>query len=496
MSTSAPTTRPARAHVVVVGGGIAGLAAARRLAARPDTEVTLLEAADRLGGKIETERADGFLVEAGPDSFLAAKPRGAGLCAEAGLGDDLLAITPRPHRARVLSRGVMHELPEGLSGLIPTKLTPVLRSGLLSPRGKARLAADWVLPARRDAADESLGGFVRRRLGNEAWERLVEPLTAGIFAGDGDRLSLLATYPQLRRAEQQHGGLARGVLANRPAPADGPPKPAFLTPRDGLGALVAALERQLRAAGADLRTGVAVSGVDRRPGGRGWVVRTRGGGEVAADAVVVATPAYVAGDLLLGADPGLAFELRAIPHASSAIVSLGYRRADLAAPLDAHGYLVPRVERTPVLACTFTSQKWVGRAPDGHVLLRVFLGGWGRDEMLAGPDDALLALAVAEVAQRLGASAPPVLGRVRRWHHGMPQYVVGHLDRVGRIEAAAARLPGIELAGNAYRGVGVPDCIASGEAAADRVAALLAAPGPALVPPVAPPTRVAAGVAD
>jgi protoporphyrinogen/coproporphyrinogen III oxidase len=244
----------ATGHVVVLGGGISGLAAAHRLlqVAAPRLRVTLVEADDRLGGKIVTERIDGFVIEGGPDSFLASKPRGIGLCEELGFGErpqvQLQGVRAQRRRAFVLWRGRLHDLPEGLSGLVPTRLAPVARSSLLSPLGKLRVALDYLLPARRGAGDESLGGFVRRRLGREAWERLVEPLMAGIYAADGDQLSLTATFPQLREAERRFGGLIKGVLAARrlaPAPVSAPGS-AFLTPADGLDALVTALEQRLR----------------------------------------------------------------------------------------------------------------------------------------------------------------------------------------------------------------------------------------------------------
>jgi len=463
---------------VVVGGGIAGLAAAYRLIRlAPAAEVTLIEADDRLGGKIVTERIDGFLVEGGPDSFLAVKPRGVGLCQELGLGERLQGTTPRPHRAFVLRRGRLHELPEGISGLVPTRFRPLLGSRLLSPLGTARLALDAVLPPRRGERDEALAAFVRRRLGSEAYDWLVEPLMAGIYAGDGDRLSLAATFPHLRDGELRYGGLIRGVLAaKRDAPATPVGRPAFLTPAAGLGALVDRLEAELRAAGVRLIVGRRVEAV--APGATSrFSVRLEDGGALPAEAVVLAAPAFAAAGLLSALDPALAAELDGIPHASSAIVSLAYRRAEVPHPLDAHGYVVPRAEGRPVLACTWTSAKWAGRAPDGSVLLRVFLGRFGQEETLAGPDDNLIALARAELRSTLGVEAAPTLVRVHRWRWGMPQFVLGHRERLTRIAGRLADHPGLALAGAAYRGVGLPDCIASGEAAADAIAAGLGRTG-------------------
>jgi oxygen-dependent protoporphyrinogen oxidase len=455
--------------VVVIGGGIAGLAAAYRLSREmPEARVTLLEATARLGGKIVTEREDGFVVEGGPDSFLASKPRGVGLCQELGLGASLQGVTPQPRRAYVLSRGELHDLPEGLSGLVPTRLAPLVRSRLLSPAGKARVALDYLLPASRAIGDESLGAFIRRRLGAEAWERLVEPLMAGIYAADGDRLSLAATFPQLRQAEREHGGLIRGVLAGRRATATEPAAPsAFLTPESGLDLLVTALAGQLRERGARVRLEAPVASIARER--ESYHVRLADGATLPTDAVILATPAFVAADLLAGLDGALAADLAAIPHASSAIVSLAYRREDIPHPLDAHGYVVPRVEQSPILACTWSSRKWRHRAPEGWELLRVFIGraGRGEEEIRGADDDRLVAMARAEVAARLGERAAPGLVRVQRWPRGIPQYLLGHPERVARIDAALRAQPGLFVAGNAYRGVGVPDCIASGEGAAE-----------------------------
>jgi oxygen-dependent protoporphyrinogen oxidase len=474
----------ATGHVVVLGGGITGLAAAHRLLqthadATPGLRVTLVEAGDRLGGKIVTEHRDGFVIEGGPDSFLATKPRGIRLCEELGTEGNLhlQGVRPQRRRAFVLWSDRLHDLPEGLSGLVPTRLAPLARASLLSPLGKARVGFDYLLPARRAPGDESLGAFIRRRLGREAWERLVEPLMAGIYAADGDQLSLAATFPQLREAECRYGGLIKGVLAARrlaPAPVPAPGS-QFLTPAGGLGTLVGALETRLREGGATLALGNPATAVTSS--GSGFDVRLAAGGVIEANAVIVATPAYAAADLLAELDPVLATELAAIPHASTAIVTLAYRGEEIRHPLDGHGYVIPRAEGSPILACTWSSRKWAGRAPEGWELIRVFIGRAGQEEALATGDDALIALAVQEVAARLGVTAPASLTRVHRWPRAMPQYLLGHPERIARIEAAQRGHPGLYLAGNAFHGVGLPDCIASGERAADAAAAHLRASG-------------------
>jgi oxygen-dependent protoporphyrinogen oxidase len=313
---------------------------------------------------------------------------------------------------------------------------------------------------------------------------------AGIFAADGDQLSLTATFPQLREAERRFGGLIKGVVAARrlaPAPVSAPGS-AFLTPADGLDALVTALEQRLRDGEVTLVLGNPAMAVARS--GDGFKVRLAAGGSIPADAVIVATPAYAAADLLAELDLVLAAELAEIPHASTAIVTLAYRREEISHPLDGHGYVIPRAEGSPVLACTWSSRKWAGRAPEGWELIRVFIGRAGQEDVLAADDETLIDLAVQEVAARLGVTAPASLTQVRRWPRGMPQYLLGHPERVARIEVTARKHAGLYLAGNAFHGVGLPDCIASGERAADAAAAHLRARGlmsaPVAVPSAAP----------
>jgi oxygen-dependent protoporphyrinogen oxidase len=473
-------------RVVVIGGGITGLAAAHRLTTLlPGTAITLVEREPRLGGKIRTERTDGFVIEGGPDSFLSAKPRGLGLCRELGLGDRLHGPDEANRRTFVLRRGELHRLPEGLTGLIPTRLGPMARTRLISPRGKARMALDFVLPPRKGNADESLASFIERRLGTEVYRNLVEPLMAGIYVGDGRQLSLAATFPQLRAAERRHGGLIKGVLAARreaetPTPnVNQPPKPGFLTLPTGLAELVETLADRLAAAGVDVRTGISVAAIEKTDSGYRLTLDT--GDTFDADAVVVATEAWAAAPLLRALDPALGDAHDAIPHVSSATVALAFRTAELAQPLHGFGYIVPRVEGRPVLASTWLSAKWPGRAPEGFTLVRGFVGRAGCEEVLNGADESLVDLVRDELRDTLGITALPTLHRVTRWPRGMPQYTLGHLERIAAIDRAVAALPGLAIAGNAFTGVGIPDCIRSGESAAERVASsVLATYGPAV----------------
>ncbi|PYO58792.1 MAG: protoporphyrinogen oxidase, partial [Candidatus Rokuibacteriota bacterium] len=367
--------------MVIVGGGIAGLAAAHRVVEWSRergraVDLTLFEAADRLGGTIQTERRDGFLVECGPDSFLSEKPWALALCRRLGVEDRLVRTDDRFRRTFVVFRGRLHPLPDGFQLLAPTRLGPFLASTLFSWPGKLRMALDLVLPRGSDP-DESLGAFVRRRLGREALERVAQPLVAGIYTADPDDLALAATMPRFLELERRERSVILALWrAARREPGDasgssGARWSLFVTFADGMEELIRGLATRLPPGAVRLKE--RVSGVMRS--GAGWQVATLDGGAIEADAVILAPEAYQVARMVRYLDPALAHLLEAIPYASSATVTLAYRRADIAHPLDGFGFVVPHVERRPIVACTFSSVKYPGRAPAGHVLLRVFLGG-------------------------------------------------------------------------------------------------------------------------
>lgn len=472
-------------RIVVIGGGLTGLAAAHRLvtrtvAARPRNprEVLVLEASDRLGGAIRTEHRDGFTLERGADSFITNKPWGVDLCRELGLNDRLIATDARHRRSFVVHRGRLVPVPEGFVMMAPGRLWPVLTTPILSVRGKLRFLLDLVLPRRTDDSDESLAAFVRRRLGREALDRLIQPIVGGIYTADPNELSLQATLPQFAAMEREHRSL---ILAMRrksrekrswESNASGARYGLFVTLDDGMGTLPATLAASLPAG--TIRTSTPVRRVLRPEPQGPWRVELLDGTALDAAAVIVATEAHAAARLLDTLDAELALQLRSIPYASSVIANVALRREDVAHPLDGFGAVVPIVEHRQILAVSFTGVKFPRRAPAGTVLLRVFLGGATQPELFELDDAAITAIVRRELAELLGVRGEPILLEIARHPRGMPQYTLGHLDRVAAIRRLQAHHPGLGLAGNAFEGVGVPDCIRSGREAADALLARLA----------------------
>jgi len=482
-------------RVAVIGGGIAGLAAAHRLLELdPWLEVKLFEAGPRLGGVITTLHEEGFQVELSADNFLTAQPWGLELCRRLWLGEQILQTNPTCRRTFVVRRGRMHPLPDGFLMLAPTRLWPLALTPLLSPWGKLRAACEYFIPPRLDEADESLAAFVRRRLGNEVFQRLVEPLAGAVYAADLERLSVSATLLRFREMELTYGSVIRALrrrmkAAHAPYTAgeSGARYSMFVTLRAGLSSLVVALADSLPKNSVLLNT--AIIGLSRC--GSRWQVQT-----VAAwqkplasdkkapavdvfDGVIMAVPAYVAAELLRPLDAQLAAALAGIEYSGSAVISLGYDRRQIAHPLDGMGVVVPAMERSPLLACSFSSRKYPHRAPVNKELLRAFVGGARQADLLQLDDAPLLALVQAELGRLLGIKGPPCYWNIARWPAKMPQYHVGHLGLVANIEARAAALGALRLAGNAYHGIGLPDCIHCGETAAESLLQELNRQGPA-----------------
>jgi protoporphyrinogen/coproporphyrinogen III oxidase len=453
---------PDSADVVVIGGGIAGLAAAYDLSAAGRT-VRVLDGGHTPGGVMQTERMDGWVVDRGPDSFLVQKPAALTLCTDLGLEPRLIS-TLEPRTAYVLRDGRLHPLPEGSFLGFPVSLRGLAMSPLFTPLGKARMALEALVPPRtlEPDEDESIAEFVARRFGREAVDYLAEPLLAGIHAGDVDRLSVRLLFPRLVDTENQHGSLLRAFRALKPKPSA---RGAFVSLAGGVGELVDALVARLPPG--SVVPGCRATSVERDPAG--YVLAT-GAGPFTARAVLLAVPSYEAATLLRGLDAPLAALCDGVDYASTATVALGYRAEQVAHPMRGTGFVVPRAEGRALLAATWVTSKWPGRAPPGHVLLRAFFGG-GRDpQRLDQHDDQGLAhLATQELGEVLGITGPPVLTRVARWIRQSPQYVVGHGRRVRKIDAGFDAHPGLFGAGSGFGAIGIPDCIAHGRDTARRI---------------------------
>jgi len=450
------------------------LATAHRLAElAPQLSVTLVDRADRVGGVLQTAEQDGFLFEWGADNFITNVPWGIALCRRIGFADQLLETDDQHRGAFVVRRGRLRRIPQGFIIMAPSRVWPVVVTPILSPWGKLRMAAEFFVPRRREEGDESLAAFVTRRFGQETYDRLVQPLIGGIYTGDPRLLSLQATMPRFREMEQGHGSLIRAIMrqVGRRTSADrnssGGRYSMFVAPRRGMFSLVQAVADRLPAG--TIRLGAGVRRMVRQQGG--WTLELEGRHPPlpAFDAVVLATPAKAAAELVQPLDGVLSDQLSQIHHSGCCIVSLAYQRDQVSHPMDGFGFVVPAVERREIISGSFASVKYPGRAPDGHVLLRVFIGGALQEELLELPDDRLLSIAHREMAQLLGIRGEPFLHRLARLPASMPQYYVGHGERVATIHQRAAAIGGLFLTGNAYEGVGVPVCIHVGEKAAQRV---------------------------
>jgi len=497
------TDRAARKRVAVLGGGIAGLAAAYTLAcarqAGAPVEELLIEASDRLGGVIRTEHVEGFVIEAGPDSFLAEKPEAAALARELGLGDSLVGSNDRQRRTYILHRGRLVPLPDGLMFLVPTRLWPMVTTPLLPLSSKLAMAAElFASPPSgnlNQGADESVASFVRRHFGDAMLENIADPLLAGVYGGDSGALSVRSVLPRFWEMERKHGSLTRATLramrqrrkaaanTNGTAQPDSAgtgaaPRsslPLFMTLREGLEQLTGKLAEHLDKTRVHL--GGRVAGIKLAPGGPGgradscsrrYQIFCDGGMTFDADAIILAMPAHECGRLLSSIAPALGALLGQIPYSSSMTVSLGYGEGTREHLPPGFGYLVPRKENRRMLACTFVHRKFNHRAPEGKALLRCFLGGSRDPEVLKLPDEEVVALVRQELKEILNFSFEPLFCRIHRWPASMAQYPVGHAERVRRIQSQLEELPGIYLAGNAYSGIGISDCIRTGRAAAQR----------------------------
>lgn len=466
----------AASKIAVVGGGITGLAAGYALARARQSgapvDEFLFEAGPRLGGLIQTERLEGFTLEAGPDSFLTAKMEKTGLLPELGLESQVIASNDASRRTHILWRGRLEPLPDGLQFFVPTRLRSVISSRLIPFSSKLAILRDVMRrkPTGEESADESAACFVRRHLGVGVLDAIADPLLAGVYGGDSEKLSARAVLPALVALEHQHGSLVRGMLKARRTPQ--PRQPLFTTLKPGLDELPRALAARLDAPCSRILLNYPVETIELSSLGAAsgasltrYALRCSGGKSFDADAVILALPAPACARLLRPLDAALASDLTDIPYTPALTVAIGYQTKPTNLPVG-FGFLVPRTEGRELLACTFVQAKFSHRAPEGSALLRCFLGGAHHPEVLGWSDSEIVAQVERELREILGITQQPIFHRIYRWPGAMPQYQVGHGERVRRIQQGIGRHPGIFLAGNAYQGVGIPDCIESAKRAA------------------------------
>lgn len=490
MSVQQPVKR-----IAIVGGGITGLACAYRIQKdRPDLEVTLFEATDRPGGVIGTVKRDGFTIDEGPDCFITTKPQALELTDELGLSERLIGTTEEHRRSFILYQGKPTPIPKGFFLLAPTSIKALINTPLLSARAKMRAALDWVLPSRaalgEGAGDECLADFVRRRFGDEVLRRIAQPMVAGIYTADPEKLSLAATFPQFLKMEREQGSVIRALMKQQKrqaqassgsreddvsgaAQAAGPRYGMFVSYRDGMAELPDALARALKPG--SLRTRKRIAELVAAADGSYRLLDSDGEWS-SFDRVCIALPLGATAKLLADAKcesversasvRALAGACSQIRYATSAIVTFAYARDQIAHPLDGMGMVIPAIEQRQILAASFSSVKWAHRAPDGHVLIRAFVGGALQEHLAELPEDEMTRMAARELADILGISGDPLFSMVSRWPQRMAQYEVGHLERVAAIREHEARVPGLVLAGNGFDGVGIPDCVRHANTAA------------------------------
>ena len=458
-------------RVAIVGGGISGLTAAfyleqeRRKGA--PLEIVVFEADSRFGGAIRTERVEGCLIEAGPDSFLTSKPWARELCDDLRLSGQLIGSRDAERKTYVLVRGRLEEIPAGLQMMVPTKLAPVLRSRLFSSTTKLAMLTEYLLPPEPLGVDddESVASFVSRHFNAEVVDRLADPLLSGVYGGDASRLSARATLPQMVESEARHRSLVRGALESRKNQSASGTPPLFTSLREGMQRIIDSILRQFPRE--TLRASSPVSML--RPGGSGWSVTSKGA-EEEFDHVILAVPPHLVARLMKeipGSERPVEI-LGEISSTSAVTVAVGYKRAELRLPAG-FGFLVPRSERKRIMACTFVHNKFENRAPEDMALLRVFLGGARDPGVLEFGEREILELVRRELREILRIQTEPRFGRAYKWRNVMPQYEIGHLLRVATLEMHMQRFPGLHLTGNAYHGIGIPDCVRIGRSAADAI---------------------------
>ena len=466
--------------IVIIGGGIAGLAAAYRvqeaiLAGRGPIECKVLEGSDHFGGKIDTEHHEGFVIDRGPDSFISQKPWAMELCRKVGLADHLIGTKTDCPKTYVYLNKKLVTMPDGLSLMVPTQFLPFVFTSLFSIPGKIRMGLDLIIPGKADDADESLASFVRRRLGEEALNRMAQPMLAGIYGSDPERMSIKSTFPMFVHAEKKYRSLILGMVAGKRRQLiaalknkdNSAPPSLFMTLKNGLGEMVAAVIE--KSPDITFSKNSRVERFGRCEGGAGWSIGLDSGESLEADAVILTTPAFITADLLVYTAPRLAKLLEEIPYVSTAVATLGFRKEGFSHPLNGFGFVVPQTEGRKINACTWVSSKFPFRAPEGHVMIRVFIGGALNEPLAEQTEADIGAMVRQELREMMGIYEEPLFCKVFKNHKANVQYYVNHQERVAEIDQELAGQPGLYLAGSAFKGIGIPDCVLNGTQTAEAV---------------------------
>jgi len=483
MSDVEGNAKPRR--VVIVGGGVSGLSTAwllneQAMKAGTPVQITVVEAAQRFGGKVRTDTVDGygdkpFIIEAGPDSFLTQKPWALKLARKLGLENDILGTNDKVRNIFVLSKGRPIKLPEGVLLVVPTKIWPFVMSPLISIWGKLRMGLDLVLPAKKDNHDEALGDFVRRRLGQEALDKIAEPLMAGIYNAEVDKQSILATFPRFREVEQQHGSLIRGMIAQKAKAPSAPPAPGdkarvsmFVSFKQGTETFISALVTSLATqSNVTLRTNAGVREISRGDSGSTYRVTMMDNSVLVADDIVLTCPAKIAAMLVEPLAKAATNLLESIRYVSTGAMAVGLKVSDISKPINGFGIVVPSSENRPINAITVASTKFDHRAPSGYALLRVFFGGARSPKTMDLSDSEIAQMVQEQLEDLVGLRGAPVFSQIHRWDGANPQYDVHHLDLCDKIDASLPK--GIWVTGCSYRGVGMPDCVYQSEVLVERM---------------------------